>query len=65
MKKLIAENDVISCNNLEKHLKEGDYDGVTARDGNEALEPAQSNNFRLAILDWNMPGLDGIEKKHV
>lgn len=61
MKILIAEDDVISCNDLERHLKEWGYDVVTAKDGNEAWELAQSNTFRLAILDWNMPGIDGIE----
>jgi DNA-binding response OmpR family regulator len=65
MKILIAEDDVISCKDLEKHLRERDYDGVTTRDGNEAWEFAASNTFRLAIFDWNMPVSDGIEKKYV
>jgi len=65
MKMLIAEDDVISCNDLDKHLKEGDYNGVTARDGSEAEEFTASNISRLAIFDWDMPLSDGIEKKYV
>jgi DNA-binding response OmpR family regulator len=61
MKVLIAEDDVILCNDLEKHLKERGYDGVTAEEGNEAWEFAQSTAFRLAILYRNMPRLDGME----
>ncbi len=61
MKILIAEDDCISCNDLEKHLKEWGYDIVTASDGIDAWELAKSNTFRPTILDWNMPGLNGAE----
>jgi diguanylate cyclase (GGDEF)-like protein len=40
------------------------YEVVSARDGNEAWELARTNDIRLAILDWNMPGIDGIELSH-
>ena len=61
MKILIAEDDFISCKSLENNLKEWGYEVFCARDGNEAWELARKNNIRLAILDWNMPGIDGIE----
>jgi two-component system cell cycle response regulator len=61
MKILIAEDDYISCKALENNLREWGYDVVTARDGNQAWELARLNDIRLAILDWNMPGIDGIE----
>ncbi len=61
MKILIAEDDFISCKALENNLKEWGYEVVSARDGNEAWELTRSNDIRLAILDWNMPGIDGIE----
>jgi two-component system chemotaxis response regulator CheY len=61
MKILIAEDDYISCKALETNLKEWGYDVITARDGNQAWDLAKSNDIRLAILDWNMPGIDGIE----
>lgn len=61
MKILIAEDDYISCKALENNLKEWGYDVVAASDGNQAWELARANDIRLAILDWNMPGIDGIE----
>jgi len=64
MKILIAEDDFISCKALENNLIEWGYEVVSARDGNEAWELARSNDIRLAILDWNMPGIDGIELSH-
>jgi len=64
MKILIAEDDSISCQALENNLKEWGYDVISARDGNQAWEIARANDIRLAILDWNMPGLDGIELSH-
>jgi len=64
MKILIAEDDFISCKALENNLKEWGYEVVSARDGNEAWELTRSNDIRLAILDWNMPGIDGIELSH-
>lgn len=61
MKILIAEDDSISCQALENNLKEWGYDVISARNGNQAWEIARTNDIRLAILDWNMPGIDGIE----
>ena len=61
MKILIAEDDSISCQALENNLKEWGYDVVSANNGDQAWELAKANEIRLAILDWNMPGLDGIE----
>jgi two-component system cell cycle response regulator len=64
MKILIAEDDFISSKALENNLKEWGYEVVSARDGNQAWELARVHDIRLAILDWNMPGIDGIELSH-
>src|SRR5690606_21646083 len=37
------------------------YQVVTAGDGAEALAQAQAQRPDLVILDWMMPGLDGLE----
>jgi len=42
-------------------LSEIDADIVNAASGEEALEKIQSNDFTLAILDIQMPGMDGYE----
>jgi diguanylate cyclase (GGDEF)-like protein len=46
------------CNMLTKW----GYDALTARDGNEAWRLLQAGDApRMAILDWMMPGMDGVE----
>jgi diguanylate cyclase (GGDEF)-like protein len=62
MKILIAEDDQVSRRVLEAHLGKWGYQVLSARDGNEAWQILQSAEPpRLAILDWMMPGMDGIE----
>lgn len=62
MKILIAEDDVVSRHLLESFLLKWGYDVVVARDGAEALlSVRQENPPRIAILDWMMPKMDGIE----
>jgi DNA-binding response OmpR family regulator/HD superfamily phosphohydrolase YqeK len=59
---LIAEDDETSRLVLEKSLDKWGYEVVVACDGNEALERFQEPTApKLAILDWMMPGLDGID----
>jgi diguanylate cyclase (GGDEF)-like protein len=62
MKILIAEDDTVSRRILEVHLTKWGYEVVPARDGNEAWQILQTADApRLAILDWMMPGMDGVE----
>lgn len=62
MKILIAEDDSTSRRTLEAALSKWGYDVVTAADGNEAWEKLQGTVApKLAVLDWIMPGLEGIE----
>jgi sigma-B regulation protein RsbU (phosphoserine phosphatase) len=61
MKILIAEDDFISRRLLEATLIKWGYDVVVTSDGNEAWQILRDKNTpRLAILDWMMPGIDGI-----
>jgi two-component system, cell cycle response regulator len=47
---------------LRAMLTKGGYDAVLAHDGNEAWKLLQDENPpRMAILDWMMPGMDGVE----
>jgi two-component system, cell cycle response regulator len=59
---LIAEDDPIFRRILESWFKRWDY-GVTAvENGLDAWEVLQRDDApQLAILDWMMPGMDGIE----
>lgn len=62
MEILIAEDDAVSRRLLEICLLRWGYEVVTAKDGIEALEIlSRENRPPLAILDWMMPGLDGVE----
>jgi CheY-like chemotaxis protein len=61
MKVLIADDDRITRRMLEAALGEWGYDTVACPDGLaawEALRAADAPKF--AILDWEMPGLDGL-----
>ncbi len=62
MKVLIADDSVISRHLLEATLRKWDYEVVVASDGTRAWEVLQREDApRLAILDWMMPGLTGLE----
>src|SRR6266481_3110625 len=59
---LIAEDDPVSCEVLATRLQKWGYDTVITRDGHEAMTVMRSANApSLAVLDWMMPGMDGIE----
>ncbi len=61
MKILIAEDDLISSKILQKNLLNWGYYVVTASTGAEAWQALQDEELRMALLDWMMPGMDGIE----
>lgn len=61
MKVLIAEDDLVSRRRLESNLLSWNYQVETAADGDEAWRMLQGENGpRLVILDWMMPGMDGL-----
>ena len=62
MKILAAEDNPISQSMLRSMLTKWGYEVTTASDGNEAWRVLQSPQApRMAILDWMMPGQDGVE----
>jgi two-component system chemotaxis response regulator CheY len=47
---------------LARHLVELNFEVVEAADGREALDClATSGEFDLALVDWNMPNMNGLE----
>lgn len=59
---LIAEDEDVSRLKLQTLVASWDYTVVTARDGNEAFEMLnRKDGPRLAVLDWMMPEMDGID----
>ena len=62
MRVLVAEDSVSVLRLLEKQLGTWGYDVTCVNDGAAAWDILQKPDCpRLAILDWMMPGLDGIE----
>lgn len=61
MKILIAEDDNVSLRILEKNVAEWGYEIAVAGNGEEALRTLREGEVRLAVLDWMMPGINGIE----
>ena len=62
LKTLVAEDDVISRRLLANLLQKNGYDVTESQNGNEAWEHlCRPDGPKLAILDWNMPGMQGIE----
>jgi diguanylate cyclase (GGDEF)-like protein len=62
MKVLIADDEAISRHMLQSLVSRWGYDPVVVADGLEAAQRLQEVNApKLAILDWLMPGLDGVE----
>jgi sigma-B regulation protein RsbU (phosphoserine phosphatase) len=59
---LIAEDNQTSLLVLESVLKQWGYGVIAARDGYEAWAIMKADNSpQIAVLDWVMPGLDGLE----
>ena len=62
MKILIADDEVVSRRTLQATLARWGYDVVVACDGADAWRKlAEQGAPKLAILDWMMPGRDGVD----
>ena len=62
MRILIAEDDPVSRRLLETALVKWGHHVLTAGDGSEAWNILRTEGApRLAILDWMMPGMDGVQ----
>ncbi len=62
MKILVAEDQSVSRHIVAANLRKWGYEVVAVEDGTRALEAMQgAAPPQLAILDWLMPGMDGIE----
>jgi phosphoserine phosphatase RsbU/P len=58
---LIADDDPVLRHALTSHLAAWSYTAVVAKDGKDALLALQQQDPPpLAVIDWNMPGIDGL-----
>jgi DNA-binding response OmpR family regulator len=62
MRVLIADDDPVLRHALRAQLKEWRYTSVVVEDGDSALVALERPDPPLlAVIDWNMPGVDGVE----
>ena len=62
MRVLIAEDDLTSRTILTAILKKWGHDPIITEDGNAAWDALQQpDSPKLVLLDWNMPGMEGLE----
>ena len=57
---LVVEDDVDICNLIQSHLVQEGYSVRQAFDGPSALVAVAEERIDLVILDWMLPGLDGL-----
>src|SRR5690348_15862168 len=58
---LVVGSDQDIAGFVEFNLKMEGYDVIRAGDGEAALRLVQDNRPDLAVVDWMMPGMDGVE----
>lgn len=62
MKILLVEDSVVDRHNISGYLKEWHLDFIAVDSGTKALKVLESANPpSMALLDWLLPGIDGID----
>ena len=61
---LIVDDNDMNCFVANSLLKETQVQTVIAHSGDEALEALQKQDFQVVLLDYMMPGMDGVETLH-
>ena len=58
---LIADDEVHMVSILERYFEREGYRTVAAYDGQEAIDKFYTEHVDVAVLDWMMPVVDGME----
>lgn len=58
---LVADDDLDIARLVAFQLKHHGFEVTLAHDGAAALDKARSSSPDLILLDWMMPGMDGLE----
>ncbi len=61
MKILLVDDEKLALNRLERMTNELKYDYTALQDSSQALEEIKHQAYDIAVLDINMPDIDGIE----
>ncbi|RDY29355.1 DNA-binding response regulator [Romboutsia weinsteinii] len=58
---LVADDELSMLKIIKAYLEKDSMTVLTAKDGQQALDLFYKNKVDLAILDWMMPNIDGID----
>jgi OmpR-family two-component system manganese-sensing response regulator len=58
---LIVDDDYLLCSVVEKLLAKAGYQVHTATDTGVAMDLISQNHYDLLVLDYMMPGMNGVE----
>src|SRR5205823_8962813 len=59
---MIAEDDLVSRTRMSSLMEKWGFKAVITQDGHEAMAALRGEQGpALALLDWMMPGMDGLE----
>jgi DNA-binding response OmpR family regulator len=58
---LLVDDDKDTCASMSDIFVDLGYTVDMAHDGTGALKLSEQHQYRLALLDYNMPGMDGLE----
>ena len=61
MKILVIEDDLKTANAIRSGLRGEGYDPAVAKNGDEGLSVLTAHTYDVVVLDWMLPGRDGIE----
>ncbi|MBF0197656.1 MAG: response regulator [Planctomycetes bacterium] len=61
MKILIVDDSSFFKKNLVRMLEKLGHESISLDSGNECLEQITSLQVDVILMDWNMPGLSGLE----
>lgn len=62
MERILIIQDSPSVNAMLKfRLESGGFSVETAETGEEGIEKAKANQYQLILLDYNLPGMNGIQ----
>ncbi|WP_129647001.1 response regulator [Peristeroidobacter agariperforans] len=61
MRVLVVDDNPTAVSILQNHLESFGFEVASANNGIEAIRAAATGAFQLVLMDWQMPGMNGIE----
>ncbi|WP_144212768.1 PAS domain S-box protein [Shewanella donghaensis] len=61
MELLVVDDNATARDILQTMLLSMGFKVTVAKDGTEAISMCHANQYELALIDWKMPGLDGLQ----